>query len=975
MDNGEDRIVIDKEEFNDSMTLCEAIKRVYDLCIFVNLTKNTYHMIEYERFIAKKASEKGEFDELIELGAESIPDIDESRAFKHIFSRKALIADFKMGKKTVAFQHKQIGDDGVIHWMETKVIFVKMVDGDICEITFAKNIDRDRNHLEHFRTLLFKESIYKEAINSDASAYFEINLSRDIITSNIVSYTEDTHEANVIEPDLGDPVPYMEFMRWLSDNVFNGTVKEYLSNTDREFLIANFLSGKKMYEFVFWVYEKNKQPHCRKQIYFMSRDEKCGDIIALCILKDMNDTQRKEAELKRNQDIISFFSTEYTTIIYLDMKDKTIIPYRMTPEAESIFKSCDLNRIKYDQLLEYYVNTIVVDEDKEDLIRYASLDNMKEQLFKKNDYSVIYRSQSNGLPRFFELKVVKVGSDGYPNAAILGFSDKDDEFKRKRERRSHINKSNEIIRILANEYTIVLYVDLNEDSFTPYNLGGNYSNIFGEYINKKKRTFSDLRKYYIENKIIEEDRNMVMEYSETDYIKKQLSRHKSYVVNYHAFNDVNEQKYCQMRVIRVGNKKTIDAIVLGFADKTEELRRQNEYNEKLREAREKAESASKAKSTFLFNMSHDIRTPMNAILGFTAMAKKYINDPEKMEECLDKVELSGNHLLSLINDVLDMARIENNKIIIEETPNNIRYNFEQFIEIMQPNAKERDLELTLEIKNLTDEEIYFDALRMNRVIMNIVSNSLKYTKPGGSINVTLEQKPSDREGYGAYDMIFSDTGIGMSKQFLDTIFDLFTREKNTTVSGIQGTGLGMAITKNFVELMGGTIDIDSALGLGTTVTCHMYFRIQNEKAKTEEVPVSEEDIDFSNVRLLLVEDNELNREIAKDVLEEMGVTVEEASDGSVAVDMVSLKEPGYYDLIFMDIQMPYMDGYKATRAIRDLKDPVAASVPIVAMTANAFEEDKKKALESGMNGHLAKPLDIGEIVKMLIKYGKKDDRE
>ena len=255
--------------------------------------------------------------------------------------------------------------------------------------------------------------------------------------------------------------------------------------------------------------------------------------------------------------------------------------------------------------------------------------------------------------------------------------------------------------------------------------------------------------------------------------------------------------------------------------------------------------------------------------------------------------------------------------------------------------------------------------------MNIMSNSLKYTKPGGTITVTVQQLESDKEGYGKYDLIFSDTGIGMSKQFLETIFDAFTREKTSTVSGIQGTGLGMAITKNFIELMGGTIEIDSALGLGTTVTCHMYFRLQTKEIDNESTDDIEEDLDFSNVRILLVEDNDLNREIAKDILEDVGIEIEEATDGSVAVDMITANPAGYYDLVFMDIQMPYMDGYKATQAIRNLPDKEAASVPIIAMTANAFEEDKKKAYESGMNGHLAKPLNIHELFKAIYKHCKK----
>ncbi|MGN0614231.1 MAG: hybrid sensor histidine kinase/response regulator, partial [Porcipelethomonas sp.] len=710
--------------------------------------------------------------------------------------------------------------------------------------------------------------------------------------------------------------------------------------------------------------------HYHKQIYFMSIDERTGDIIALCVLKDISDFQRKEAELKRNHGVISVLSQEYTTIFYIDMNDEMVIPYRMSAAIEKAFYSCDPGEYKYSDIIKSYIDNAVVEEERESLFEAVSLDNIRERLKENNIYRILYRSDVYGFMSIYEMKFAEIGHGDKMDAIVVGISNKDEEFRKKSEQQSRMTQNYDIINVLASEYAFVLYIDLNTDEFMTYNMNRNAARILREYLDAGM-TYSEIRLIYVNRWIIEEDREKMYEASEVNNLKKQLTDRKSIAVTFRGLNDDNEIHYYEMKAIRVGNEGVPSAIVLGIADRDSEIRRRNEYNRQLEEARHKAEEANKAKSTFLFNMSHDIRTPMNAILGFTSMAKKYLYDPMHVSECLDKVELSGNHLLSLINDILDMARIENNKIVIEETPNNIRYNFEQFIEIMQPSADEKDIELSLQLNNISDEDIYVDALRLNRVIMNIMSNSLKYTKPGGSITVTVEQKPSDRPGFGAYDLIFSDTGIGMSKKFIETIFDSFTREKTSTVSGIQGTGLGMAITKNFVELMGGTIEIDSALGLGTTVTCHMYFRLQQSQDIVIEEDETDDDIDFSELRVLLVEDNELNREIARDILEELGITVEEANDGSVAVDMVCMKPVNYYDIVFMDIQMPYMDGYKACQAIRSTKNREIASVPIIAMTANAFEEDKRKALDAGMDGHLAKPLNVPEIIRTIKRFIRK----
>ncbi len=392
----------------------------------------------------------------------------------------------------------------------------------------------------------------------------------------------------------------------------------------------------------------------------------------------------------------------------------------------------------------------------------------------------------------------------------------------------------------------------------------------------------------------------------------------------------------------------------------------------LEKALSQAEKASKSKTTFLFNMSHDIRTPMNAILGFNKMAEKHIDDKEQVLDCLGKVENAGQHLLSLINDVLEMARIENGLLEIEEKPVNLLNGKGATAAMADALAEAKHITFTKKYPSL-DKDLYLwlDTVRIDQVLLNILSNAIKYTPDGGHVDYTVELLPADDTNHVRLRFTVADNGIGMSKEFLETVFDSFSRERSSTVSGIQGTGLGMAITKRILNAMHGTIEVTSELGKGTTVRFELTPRIVSQEMTGSLSPTAAtEDISFKNLRVLLVEDNELNREIAKEILTDFGISVDEAEDGTIAVDKLTKAAPGQYDIVLMDIQMPIMDGYRATAEIRRLPDPAIANIPIIAMTANAFAEDKMKAMEAGMNDHLAKPIDIAKLKEALAKYAK-----
>ena len=603
---------------------------------------------------------------------------------------------------------------------------------------------------------------------------------------------------------------------------------------------------------------------------------------------------------------------------------------------------------------------------------------------------------------------------------------------------------------------------------------------------------------YINRCVYAEDRELMRQICTRDRLRIELGANSQFYNNYRT-QCGDELRYFQMKAVRTGDWTTTRAVVLGFRSVDEETRKELEQMNLLRDALDQANRASKAKSVFLSNMSHDIRTPMNAIIGFTALATTHIDQRDQVEGYLKKIMTSGNHLLSLINDVLDMSRIESGKMSLEEKPCSMPDILHGLRSIVQADVHAKQLELYMDAVDVMNEEIYCDRLRLNQILLNLLSNSVKYTPAGGVVSVKVTEKPGAPAGHATYEFCIKDTGIGMSEEFVSRIFEPFERERNSTTSGIQGTGLGMAITKNIVDMMNGSILVKSKQGVGTEFIVVVTFRLCTEEREPQTIPelkncralvvdddfntcdsvscmlqqigmraewtlsgkeavlrtrqaVMRNDVysvyiidwllpdmngvevarrvrkeigeqvpiivltayDWSEIedeareagisafcskplflselrsclmsvvgteekkeedsarkgrtntgRILLVEDNELNQEIATAILSEAGFQVETAEDGRQAVELVSQSQPGWYQLVLMDVQMPVMNGYEATRCIRQLENRQLADIPILAMTANAFEEDKQEALRSGMNGHISKPINIEKLLETL----------
>lgn len=454
---------------------------------------------------------------------------------------------------------------------------------------------------------------------------------------------------------------------------------------------------------------------------------------------------------------------------------------------------------------------------------------------------------------------------------------------------------------------------------------------------------------------------------------------KIYDVEYRLLTKNREYRWFRAagKLSRRGDGTPISYIGI-FVDITESKRMDREFREQkrmLEDALKQAQRSNRAKTVFLNNMSHDIRTPMNAIIGFTDLAVSRIDNKEAVADYLSKIMTSSRHLLSLINNVLDMSHIESGKVHLEEKEYNILDIIHEQAAMVQADVGARQIDFSIETRDIVHEEVICDKLRLNQILLNVVGNALKFTPPKGSVRVYVAEKADAPDGYACYEFRIRDTGIGMSRDFLKDIFEPFERERTSTVSKTQGTGLGMAITKSFVDMMKGTITAESEVGKGTEFKIVLSFRLPDEtgrfskKDEADGIYAEDEKADDAGSfgegkTILLAEDNELNQEIAVAVLEERGFAVDVADDGAIAVEKIREAEPGTYDLILMDIQMPVMNGYEAAEKIREL-DEERSRVPIFAMTANAFDEDKKQALEAGMNGHIGKPIEMDKLDRIL----------
>ncbi len=806
---------------------------------------------------------------------------------------------------------------------------------------------------------------------------------------------------------------------------------------------------------------------------------------------DVTQERAYEQEITRkNQTLERIFTTMDCGVIYHTIDGSRII--RINRAALKILGYENQEEMVADGF--HMVAASVVEEDKILLRqRIRSLKSVNDSV--NVEYRVQHKDGSL-LHVLGNIKLVQENGELFYQRFLLDITAR--KLEEERERVEAERRQTELMHALSIDYSLVCFFDLDTGMGTTLRCDDDSKDVFTSVF-AGEISFQDSMESYIQSAVYAEDKEVLRKTCSLDELRQRLSQKKTYYINYRAVLD-GEVKYYQIKAVRAGIWDGHRGVVLGFRDVDSEMRADLEKQRLLEDALLQANRANKAKSTFLSNMSHDIRTPMNAIVGFTNLAINHVDHKEQVKEYLKKILTSGNHLVSLINDVLDMSRIESGKMHLEETLCSLPDILHGLNSIVQADLRSKQLDFYIDTVNVLDEEIYCDKLRLNQVLLNLLSNAIKYTAPGGSVSMRIAELPGAPTGYANYRFQIKDTGVGMSQEFVSHIFEPFERERNSTVSGIQGTGLGMAITRNIVDMMHGTIEVKSEQNVGTEVTVSLTLRLNAEPKSFQEISTlkdcralvvdddfntcdsvsymlqqiglraewtlsgkeavlrtrqavmrkddyqvyvidwlmpdmngievvrrirkeSDADVpiivltayDWSDIeeeareagvtafcskplflselrdclnsivtkednaavrpkrtdlytgRILLVEDNELNQEIATAILDEAGFQTDVAGNGKIAIDMLQESGPGCYRVVLMDVQMPVMDGYAATKAIRALEDPELSSIPIIAMTANAFEEDRQVALSCGMNAHIAKPINIEKLLETLGK--------
>ena len=546
---------------------------------------------------------------------------------------------------------------------------------------------------------------------------------------------------------------------------------------------------------------------------------------------------------------------------------------------------------------------------------------------------------------------------------LIGVEDVNDEkvsVEAERERLSVING-------LSEDFTLVSFISPSTREDHLYYVK---KNNWADNPNwRKVGNFEDRLKLIANTLVHPDDRKMFLEMTNREVVLEKLSTKNAYYVNYRMIiNGVVE--YWQLKFVMAGSDADAQKqLVAGFISVDEATRLQLEQKEQLetqaealKQALSAAQAANSAKKEFLNSISHEIRTPLNAVIGLTSIASSHVEDCERVKDCLVKIDQSSDRLLSIINDILDMSRIESGKFDLNESPTHLFEIVHEVERDIRNDLQVKDLKFELDCVGINDDEVVCDKERLRQVLLKVLSNSIKFTKEGGSVSMSVKEMPLSKSSYAAYEFRIKDNGIGMSEEFLKTVYEPFTRE-STISRDVHGMGLGLAITKNTVEMMGGQIEIASRLNVGTEVTMTFEFKLVQSK-KNDERSGAVANV-FAGKRILLVEDNILNREITMEILQDNGFIVTAVEDGDIAVKMLSKAKMRPFDVVLMDVRMPVMDGYEATKRIRAFENKDVAEIPIVAMTANAFDEDRKASFEAGMNEHIAKPVSIEKLKDVL----------
>lgn len=683
-----------------------------------------------------------------------------------------------------------------------------------------------------------------------------------------------------------------------------------------------------------------------------------------------------EENVRRQLSILNVLGKDYLTLCLLNVKTEKIAILNTEIEAME-----DTIELPYYETCYQSIDKYVSKEQKEKIKKKIHLDTVIRELDKKREYSFVYEVFMDGQIRYYQMRYISMEDEEHVLMTFRFLEAKEDERKEKTSKTvEELRKERLFLEVLCRDYTSVYYFDLRDDTCEILKMDNNANavNMFGTKL-RQKLSYTEEVNRYCDLYVVEKDHEEFRKVMARENIREFLKESERLVYRFQCEPNTSGHRYFEVQALRIVDKEFDNTAIIAFRHIDDVIAEENERKQRLKDAfemeerskrleREKQDAinANEMKSRFLSSISHDIRTPINGILGMLRIADTYPNDLKKQNECREKIWLASNYLVTLVNNVLNMNRLENKSIDLSEQPFNM-------------------IDLLMDVTGMTDMQIEAQGLQsivdwkpgyinhryligssegLYRILMNLNSNAIKYNKKGGTVYCRCMEK--QREGDTIwFEFITSDTGVGMDEEFLKYAFEPYMQKNNTTLNSIKGVGLGLSIVKQTVDLMGGTLSVESKVDEGTKYTIMLPFKIDN-CPKVEKK--SFEHVTLKGVKALLVEDNDLNMEIAKFHLEQEEVEVYTAINGAEAVEMFEKSKIGFYDIILMDIMMPIMDGLEATRQIRSMNRPDALSIPIVAMSANAFEEDIKKSLEAGINAHLIKPLDAKKVTDTMKEY-------
>ncbi len=672
------------------------------------------------------------------------------------------------------------------------------------------------------------------------------------------------------------------------------------------------------------------------------------------------DETLKQEQLASAVALIRVLSEEFHTIWIVDKGTSQMRLVRSNAQESKLHAAAEMVMAyeKWNDPAEEYVKKYVLAEDQEHVLRDIQIDNILEALEKGSSYEINFRQQlDDGSITNQQILFKNLQTETGKQQFISAFRSVDAIVKEQIEKQRQLEEHNRLLSVigaLSEEYLTVGSVDLKTGHVEFYKLAESARLIFNGV--NGDTNYDTLAEEYLNNSVWADDKQAVadaMTFAHLQTLEKSES----------VFFRNEKEVWGELKMVPGSN----DTVVLGFADRDERFRLDRERTRQLEEAKNAAEAANEAKSAFLFNMSHDIRTPMNAIIGFTNLLERNLENKNQAEDYISKIQDANHFLLSLIDNVLGMARIESGKTTVDLSYVSIPDLAKSIVNAFEPQMEDKQLVFSHSM-NIEHGEVITDETKIREIMLNLLSNAVKYTPDEGQVTVEMTELPCDQAGYALYKVIITDTSIGMDEEFLPHIFDDFARAANTTTSGIKGTGLGMAIVKKLLDLLHGTITVESELGVGSRFEITIPARITSvAQDLSEKIVVTEADYELLKGRkILLAEDSDVNAEIAQVLLQDKDILVDHVWDGVECVNRMQQAEAGTYDIILMDIQMPRMNGYHATRMIRQLREKGKANVPIIAMTANAFNEDRQAALLAGMNGHVAKPYQVKDLYATLV---------